>query len=176
MTELLDNVLTVSKAEAGKLGFEPRLLNLEQFCINLVEEMRLIAGDKYTIHFLSQGNCTNAYLDEKLLWHILNNLLSNAVKYSPAGSTVKFNLVSNQTAAIFTINDQGIGIPIADQAQLFESFHRASNVGTTAGTGLGLSIVKQAVDLHGGKISFVSEVGVGTKFTVIIPFPPLTEE
>lgn len=146
------------------------MLNLEQFCIDLVEEMLLIAGDKYAINFVSEGDCTQVCLDERLLRHILNNLLSNAIKYSPVPSTVKFHLVCDQTAAIFTIADQGIGIPIADQPQVFQSFHRASNVGTTPGTGLGLNIVKKAVDLHGGEIAFTTEAGVGTTFTVTLPF------
>ena len=71
--------------------------------------------------------------------------------------------------AIFYIQDEGIDIPTADQAQLFNSFHRASNVGTISGTGLGLAIVKKSVDLHSGKIAVTSEVGVGTKFTVTFP-------
>jgi signal transduction histidine kinase len=57
-----------------------------------------------------------------------------------------------------------------DQKQLFESFHRANNVGNIPGTGLGLAIVKQSVDLHGGKIAVESEVGLGTTFTVTLPF------
>jgi signal transduction histidine kinase len=71
--------------------------------------------------------------------------------------------------AIFQVKDYGIGIPKESQEKLFESFHRASNVGNIQGTGLGLSIVKRMVDLSGGEITFNSEVGVGTTFTVILP-------
>ena len=71
---------------------------------------------------------------------------------------------------ILKISDYGIGIPEADQVQLFESFHRASNVGNIPGTGLGLSIVKKCVDLHKGEISVDSQIGKGTTFTVTIPF------
>jgi signal transduction histidine kinase len=110
-----------------------------------------------------------ACMDEKLLRQILGNLLSNAIKYSSQGSDVLFNLVCTSEAAIFQIQDRGIGIPTADQAKMFETFHRASNVGTISGTGLGLAIVKKSVDLHGGKIAFTSQVGVGTTFTVTIP-------
>ncbi|MFO0123054.1 MAG: sensor histidine kinase, partial [Inhella sp.] len=69
----------------------------------------------------------------------------------------------------FDVVDQGIGIPEADQKRLFESFHRASNVGNISGTGLGLAIVKQSVELHGGRIEVHSTLGVGTTFTVYIP-------
>jgi signal transduction histidine kinase len=108
-------------------------------------------------------------MDEKLLRHIFSNLLSNAVKYSPSGGTVHFNLACEQEKAIFQVQDKGIGIPAAEQANLFDAFHRASNVGTISGTGLGLAIAKKSVDLHGGKIAVNSEVGVGTTFIVTIP-------
>lgn len=126
MTKLLDDVLLVSKAEAGKLEFKPTPLDLAKFCCDLAQEMQLIAGAKHTINFESLGQCTNICLDEKLLRHILNNLLSNAIKYSPDGGTVHFNLVCDQVCAIFRITDSGIGIPQADQAQLFQSFYRST--------------------------------------------------
>jgi len=177
MTQLLDGVLLIGKAEAGKLEFNPAPMDLEQFCRELVEEMELTAVHKYAIvfqtlfanAFLSQTDCTTTCLDEKLLRYILNNLLSNAMKYSPQGGKVYFDLIWGQTEAIFQIRDEGIGIPEADKAQLFHSFHRGSNVRNISGTGLGLSIVKQCVDLHGGKITFHSEVGVGSTFIVTLP-------
>lgn len=168
MTQLLNDVLLIGKAEAGKLEYKPDLLNLEQFCQSLVDEIQ-IGTHTHTVIFASEGDCENAYIDEKLLRHILNNLLSNAIKYSPESATVNFYLVCKQEEATFQIQDQGIGIPVAEQAQLFDSFHRASNVGTISGTGLGLSIVKKSVDLHGGTIAVKSVVGTGTTFTVTLP-------
>lgn len=168
MTSLLSNVLLIGEAEVGNLEFQPTTLNLIQFCHDLVEEIQLTASN-HIITFCTQEQSINACLDEKLLRQILNNLLSNAIKYSPQGSTVHFELVCQQGEAVFRIQDHGIGIPIADQAQLFNSFHRASNVGTISGTGLGLAIVKKSVDLHGGNIKVSSEVGVGTTFTVTLP-------
>ncbi len=173
MTSLLSNVLLIGEAEAGNLEFQPTTLNLIQFCHDLVEEIKLTASN-HIITFCTQEQSINACLDEKLLRQILNNLLSNAIKYSPQGSTVHFELVCQQGEAIFRIQDHGIGIPIADQAQLFNSFHRASNVGTISGTGLGLAIVKKSVDLHGGNIKVSSEVGVGTTFTVTLPVTSLS--
>jgi len=103
------------------------------------------------------------------LRQILSNLLSNAIKHSPKGSTVCFEASCQNGEVIFQIRDQGIGIPLEDQQRLFESFHRANNVGTIPGTGLGLAIVKKSVDLHGGQITVDSKVGVGTTFTVRLP-------
>lgn len=168
MTELLNDVLLIGKAEAGKLEFEPTPLNLVQFCRALVEEVQ-VTTTTHTIAFHTQGECTNTCMDEKLLRHILVNLLSNAIKYSPQADIVHFDLVCDQEVATFQVRDQGIGIPEIDQAKLFDSFHRASNVGTISGTGLGLAIVKKSVDLHNGKLTVASEVEVGTTFTVTLP-------
>lgn len=169
MTGLLNDVLLIGKAEAGKLEFSPTLIDISDFCRELVEAMQLTAGDRSIIFRNLTTGTTNYMMDEKLLRHILNNLLSNAIKYSPEGSTVNLDLICEQGEAIFRIQDRGIGIPEADRAQLFDSFYRSSNVGTISGTGLGLAIVKKSVDLHGGKITFESEIGVGTTFTVTLP-------
>ncbi|HEY9651068.1 MAG TPA: ATP-binding protein [Coleofasciculaceae cyanobacterium] len=181
MTQLLDDVLLVGKAEAQKMEFQPSSINLIQFCHSLVEELQLSTARNHSIVFASPGldgaqenealsnPYTSAVLDEKLLQHILSNLLSNAIKYSPVGSTIQFLLTCHEHQAIFQIQDRGIGIPDEDQLRLFEAFHRATNVGDIPGTGLGLVIIKNAVDLHGGKITVNSQVGVGTTFTVTLP-------
>ena len=176
MTQLLDDVLTIGKAEAGKLQFDPKLMDLVAFCGEIVESMQSFgtyqhtnASYQHTLTFATHGDCTNVQMDENLLEHILTNLLSNAIKYSPNGGTVQFDLICNQSSAVFRIQDSGIGIPIEDLETLFDSFGRASNVGTIQGTGLGLAIVKRCVDLHGGNIAIESTLGVGTTFTVTLP-------
>jgi len=170
MTQLLNDVLIIGKAEAGKLTFHPEPLDLCQFCWDLTEELSLNKSSELKkINFVVSGVCKTTNVDEKLLRHILTNLLSNAIKYSPPGSTVNFELVYQDNEISFQIQDIGIGIPTADLAHLFESFHRASNVGNISGTGLGLAIAKKCVELHGGAIAVKSEVGVGTTFEVRIP-------
>ncbi len=96
-------------------------------------------------------------------------MLSNAIKYSPQESTVRFDLECMESVAVLSIQDEGIGIPTEDLPKLFESFHRASNVGTIPGTGLGLAIVKKCMDLHGGQITVESVLDVGTTFVVTLP-------
>jgi PAS domain S-box-containing protein len=169
MTELLDDVLLFSKAEAGKLEFNPTPLVLKNFCSDLVEEIQLGIGEKHKITFVYSGPCLNLCMDEKLLLHILTNLLTNAIKYSPQNTIVHFGCYCEDGEVIFEIQDQGIGIPLEDQKQLFESFHRAKNVGSIPGTGLGLAIVQKSVERHRGRITVNSEVGVGTTFKVILP-------
>ncbi|HIK09392.1 MAG TPA: PAS domain S-box protein [Oscillatoriaceae cyanobacterium M33_DOE_052] len=177
MTQLLDDVLILGKAEAGKLEFKPDWLDVEDFCRDLVAEFEInLAGDRQ-IDFVAESQNTIAYMDRKLLRHILSNLVANALKYSPAGTPVLFNLIYGAGEVIFLVQDWGIGIPLSDQPRIFDSFHRGTNAGNIPGTGLGMAIVKQCVELHGGRISFVSEVGVGTQFRVVIPFKvqPLPE-
>ncbi len=175
MIQLLNDVLLIGKAEVGKLRCNPAPLDLVQFCQDLVDELQISAThfqdrcSAHTLTFTSQCNCISADLDEKLLRHILTNLLSNAIKYSPQGGTVYLDLICRPGEVNFQVQDQGIGITAADQPQLFDSFYRASNVGTIAGTGLGLAIVKNSVDLHGGTITVESKVGVGTTFLVSLP-------
>jgi two-component system, sensor histidine kinase and response regulator len=169
MTALLNDVLSIGQAEAGKLEFNPEPLDVEEFCGDLVEEIKLGNSAQHRIAFSNPSQLTKACMDKNLLRQILTNLLSNAIKYSPEGSTVILDLVCQDEKAIFHIKDEGIGISPEDQQRLFESFQRGSNVGKISGTGLGLTIVKKAVDLHGGQIAVKSEVGVGTTFSVEIP-------
>ncbi len=170
LSDLVSDVLFIGKAEADKLEFNPVALDLEGFCRELVEQMQLLSvTNEITLIFHSQGNCTNASLDERLLRQIITNLLSNAIKYSPRGSTVWFDLECIEGDATLSIKNSGIGIPAEDLPRLFDSFHRASNVGAIPGTGLGLAIVKKCVDLHGGQITVDSVEGVNTTFTVMLP-------
>ncbi|BDI14339.1 hypothetical protein ANSO36C_01410 [Nostoc cf. commune SO-36] len=174
-TQLLDDILLINKAEAGKLAFEPTSINLVDFCRSLVEEIQL-SFPNYTLVFchLFLGNSSidnhfKACIDKKLLRQILSNLLSNAVKYSPEGSNVQIDLLIQEKSAVFLIKDEGIGILPEEQENLFEPFYRATNVGNTPGTGLGLAIVNNCIDLHKGRIIFASQVGVGTTFRVELP-------
>lgn len=169
MIQLLDDVLLCSQAEAGKLEFNPKPLELKSFCADLIEELQLGIGEKHNITFNYSGINDSACMDKKLLQHILTNLLSNAIKYSPEGTTVLFCCSCQEEEVSFEIKDEGVGIPLEDQARLFESFYRAKNAASIPGTGLGLAIVQKSVELHGGKITMHSEEGLGTTFTVILP-------
>lgn len=169
MTRLLDDVLIISKAEAGKLTFDPESLDLTTFCKDLVEDLNSGIGSTCTIRLSHPDSPLLGEFDEKLLRQVLENLISNAIKYSPAESTVLFKLSGTDDTATFYIQDHGIGIPADDIPHLFEPFQRASNVGTISGTGLGLSIVKKAIELHQGTITVDSREGEGSLFMVTLP-------
>jgi PAS domain S-box-containing protein len=171
MKQLMEDVLFMGKSEAGQLECNPTPLHLEDFCRELIAEFMTIHHSKSEIVFNCNRDLTDACMDEQLLHYIFTNLLVNAVKYSPEGGNIQFNLTCDpdRGVALFTIQDQGIGIPETDQNRLFESFYRASNVHSIPGTGLGLVIVKRCVEAHKGEISVNSQTGAGTTFTITLP-------
>jgi PAS domain S-box-containing protein len=169
MVQMLNDILTINRAETGKLDFKPKRLDLESFCQQLIEEMRLHAGAQYQLNFTRAGIAIPVYLDEKLINSILSNLLWNAIKYSPQGGEISLTLEFQPTLVFLQIQDQGIGIPPEDLDQLFEAFHRGKNVKTIPGTGLGLVVVKKCVELHHGTISIASELNQGTTCKIVLP-------
>jgi len=169
MVQLLDDILTISRAESKNLTFKPQFLDLEQCCHHLMEEFEL--GDE-TLHlftFECHGIPYPMYLDEKLMHSALTNLVSNAVKYSPYGGMITIRLIFAENTVQVQVQDQGIGILPEDQVRLFEPFYRGKNSHTIQGTGLGLVVVQKCIELHQGKIEFLSQVGLGTTCTVTLP-------
>lgn len=169
MIQLLDDILTINRAETGKLELNPQPIDLEKFCQTLLEELRLNTSSKHQLSFSMTGQCCWVVLDQDLLYSILKNLLLNAIKYSPNEGEINLILSYEREEIVFQITDQGIGIPVDDQKHLFEPFCRGRNVGNIRGTGLGITLVKKCLDLQGGKISLHSEEGTGTTVTVTIP-------
>lgn len=173
MTHMLDDVLVIGRAEAERLEFNPAPLDLRSFCTALIHELDLAeaaAGrPEGRIAFAMADGEISASLDATLMRHILVNLLANGLKYSPGEQPVTLSVSSNGAALNLEVADNGIGIPAEDLPHLFDSFHRAKNVGTIQGTGLGLAIVRKAVELHGGKVEVTSEVGKGSRFVVTLP-------
>ena len=175
MAKLMDEVLLLARAEAGKLEFKPAPLDVVAFCARIISQVQSATSGRCPIHFRA-GTLPLVCGDEAFLCHILTNLLSNAVKYSPAGSAVELTLEQHGGIAVFRVKDNGIGIPAADQKQLFTAFYRGRNATHLPGSGLGLVIVKRCVELHGGDITCESTEGRGTTFTVSLPLFQATAE
>lgn len=169
MGDLMEQVLVLGGADAGKLAFAPEPVDLELLCAKLIDESLSSTARKCPVETHFDPALEGACGSESLIRHIFTNLLSNASKYSPPGSPVEFRVKREEGDAVFTVRDRGIGIPEVDQARIFEAFHRAGNVGELPGSGLGLLIARRCVRLHGGSIAFHSEVGTGTAFTVRLP-------
>ncbi|HEX2911272.1 MAG TPA: ATP-binding protein, partial [Chloroflexia bacterium] len=156
----------------NKLENNPALLNLDQFCYNMVAEIKQGVGSANAIYYRSELEAGKEYLlDEKLLRQILYNLLVNACKYSYPASTISFVASQSHTEdeIVFQVKNEGPGILPEDLPHLFEAFHRGKNTGTIRGNGLGLTIVKTSLDLMGGNITIDSQVGDITTFTVALP-------
>ena len=173
MSKLVDDMLQVNQIELDKTSFKPAPLDLLQFFSELIEQQRLTVSDRHELIFKITGKSQGFWGDKGLLRQIFTNLVTNAIKYSPEGGNIEFHLIGKDDRVTFSVQDEGIGIPQAEQKNLFKSFSRASNVDTIPGSGLGLVIVKSCVELHGGNISLDSQVGRGTKFTVSLPKRPI---
>jgi PAS domain S-box-containing protein len=169
MSDMMEDVLLLGRFEAERFHCQPEDLHLVSWSRRFIDEMRSATGGRANLELLLDEFEPMVCADEKLLRHILANLISNAVKYSEAGATVRLRIAREGPDAVFRVEDGGCGIPSADQARVFEAFHRGSNVNQMPGTGLGLVIVKRAVDLHHGQVSFTSAEGQGTTFTVKLP-------
>ena len=176
MSGLLEDVLLFSKAEAGRMEFNPIELDLKKFCVQLVDESLSATNRRCPIE-LSADIAEPARADEGLLRHIFSNLIANAAKYSPPGTPVKLSVTRDGGDAIFIVQDRGMGIPEADRKRLFTPFYRGKNVATIQGTGLGLVIVKHCVERHGGRIEVDSAEKLGTTVSVRLPlFSPAHTE
>ncbi|GAB4514286.1 MAG: PAS domain S-box protein [Anaerolineae bacterium] len=169
LISLLDDMLALSKAEDVSFAFQPTRLNLVALCNEIMQELAQRVNKTYVLDYEALQDQLDVIGDERLLRYILNNLLSNAVKYTPGGGKITVRVFQQEDDIVFSVRDQGIGIPLKDQDKLFVAFHRAHNVGGIPGTGLGLAITKQAIELHDGRIDVESQEGVGTLFTVHLP-------
>jgi signal transduction histidine kinase len=167
MNDLIAEVLLLGRLESGRLPFQPQAASPANLCRELARQTETATHRRNPIQVNAPDS--EALLDGALLTAILGNLLANAVKYSPAGRPVALDVVRSGANLVFTVRDEGIGIPEADLPRVFDPFHRCANVGDTPGSGLGLAIVQRAVTLHGGTLALASRVGAGTTFTVTLP-------
>lgn len=167
MTQMIDDILVISKIEARRLEVQHTPLDAVAFCHHLIEELTTIFGRAIALQCRRKSLVVQ--LDEQLLRSILTNILTNAIRYSPDDSVITVKLECQKHHVLFRVTDQGIGIPEGDRPYLFEPFHRGKNVSNIPGTGLGLNIVKRFVDLLRGTIEVESTPGQGTTFCVLLP-------
>ena len=169
LTGMLDDILTISHTDSGVIIFNPKIIDLQQLCLDVINEINHKASEKHNFTFNFNSEDKKFLLDPKLVRFIIINLLSNAFKYSINGGCINLNVSAGPSRLEITVSDEGIGIPGKDMENLFNPFFRGSNTAEIEGTGLGLSIVKRAVELHGGWINCRSNPGEGTIFNVKIP-------
>lgn len=169
LTGILNDFLSLSKLEEGKIEYKPSEFEMISFCNETVDEIQGLLKPGQYIKFEGELAETVLFLDKRVLKNVLFNLLSNASKYSGEDAKIICHHSIVNQHLYLQIVDEGIGIPEADQQHLFGRFFRASNSVNIQGTGLGLNIVKQYVELMKGTVSYESEEGKGSTFSVTIP-------
>lgn len=166
---ILNDFLSLSKLEEGKIKPSPEQIDLVHFSKMLLSDMEFGLKQNQKINFITALDELTIELDAKLLWRVFMNLLSNASKYSPEGTAIDFKITTTHKAVCIEITDYGMGIPEEEQKRLFQRFFRAKNATNIEGTGLGLNIVKQYVELMHGHIGFKSELHKGSAFYIKFP-------
>lgn len=165
LTDLLNDVLSVSKLEEGKVQSNPEPFTVSEVVNEILETLQTIVKPGQKISYTRKGD-EIITLDKKILKHILLNLISNALKFSGDNAEIKVKTLVKNNCLTLTVSDNGIGISEEDQKHLFERFFRGKNVTNIQGTGLGLNIVAQYVKLLNGNIEVKSKLNNGTTFTI----------
>jgi signal transduction histidine kinase len=166
---MINDILELAKLEAGKMRLHPEPLEITSICEHAAAMFREQAEKKnIDLKVLPDAAAPSIRQDAGKLHQILTNLTSNAVKFTPEGGRVTIRATADDTEAVFTVSDTGVGIAPEEQELVFEKFRQAANPLTReqGGTGLGLSIVRELAKLLGGDVTVHSELGRGSTFTV----------
>jgi two-component system phosphate regulon sensor histidine kinase PhoR len=175
LARLTDDLLKLSRIEAGRLELELRPVRVEALVNGCVETSRLNAKARgLEIQVDLPQNTPAVRGDGAQLGEVLQNLLDNAVQYTPAGGKIEVKARPNGHEVVFTVSDTGIGIPESDLERIFERFYRvdAARSREAGGTGLGLAIARHIVEAHNGRIWVESAIGQGSRFHFSIPTAP----
>jgi PAS domain S-box-containing protein len=167
LTEILEDILSLSKLEEGKIEVQWININIKELVADLLEELQTILkpGQSFDYQFSGLEHWIG---DPKILRNTIMNLISNAIKFSHESKPIGIELYRTKDQLTIVVQDQGLGIPPSEMPHLFQRFHRASNAINIPGTGLGLSIVKRCVELMNGDISVKSQIEKGTTFTIVL--------
>ena len=172
LLSLINDILDLSKVEAGKMELEPAVFNLRELLegsLVMVKERALAHGLTLSLDIAEEIDTFIG--DERKVKQVLFNLLSNAVKFTPDKGKVSVTATKTDGVVQVVVRDTGIGIAAEDQQQIFAAFQQVGKgrVGKAEGTGLGLALTKKFVELHGGQMWVESSVGKGSAFTFTLP-------
>lgn len=174
LLELINDILDLSKIEAGKFDFYPESFSIDDLCRSSLAFIKTQAAKKsITVTYANESATTKIFADSRRLKQILVNLLTNAVKFTPEKGHVTLQVKSNTEKSLiqFSVIDTGIGISERDMRKLFQPFVQVESSLNRhhEGTGLGLALVQKLTDLHGGSVEVESEIGKGSRFTIYLP-------
>lgn len=172
LVELIDDLLDVTRLQAGQLELHIEPTNLIDLARRVIGKLR-ITTEQHTLDLHTSLEYLVVSLDPRRMEQVLNNIIGNAIKYSPDGGTIDVTISEDceQQLALISVKDQGIGIPVQQQSRVFGRFVRADNARAygIGGTGLGLYLSRELVERHGGRIWFESAEGKGSTFSISLP-------
>jgi signal transduction histidine kinase len=172
MLRLINDLLDISRIEAGRLDLDMQLSDLKSLIEHNVSLNRILAsGKKVAIELNANCDLPRMMIDATKIEQVLDNLIGNAIKYSPPESTIQVDLSERPEQIVIAVHDQGVGIAPGDQEKLFRPFSRlaAQGTGGEKSTGLGLVICRRIIEGHHGKIWVESEPGKGSTFSIVLP-------
>jgi len=169
LNSILNDFLSIERIDSGKVKYRFTSFMLSKVVNEAIYNANMLLKPGQRINYPKDIDDVIINQDEKILELILSNLINNAIKYSPQNSNIYLEFILNQKKLIFKIIDEGIGIPLEDQKNIFQRYFRAENALLEQGTGIGLNIVKGHVESLGGNINFTSEENKGSTFTVELP-------
>jgi signal transduction histidine kinase len=172
LNKLIDNILDFSKIEAGRKTYNFAAADMAEVIENVLSSYRYqIINSGFNIQTNIPACLPPVLIDRDAMAQAISNLLDNAIKYSREVKQLSITTDRRGSDLSVEIRDHGIGIPRAEQAKIFEKFYRVGNglVHDVKGSGLGLSLVKHIIEAHKGTISVESEVGKGSRFTILLP-------
>ncbi len=174
MELLVSDLLDGARIEAGKLSLRQEPTDLVALCRQVIDEQG--TDTQRTIDLCAPEATLWTQVDPDRLSQVLINLITNAAKYSPPNAPITVGVDHDEATVRLWVRDRGIGIPLAAQPHIFERFYRAPEAevqtGSRLGVGLGLYITRELVERHGGTITFTSDPGQGSTFTVTLPRLP----
>jgi signal transduction histidine kinase len=170
LNDLVSKVLNIAAFESEKISLVKEEINVDELVQDVIISEKLKTNKEVDITFENK-NVRTVIADRLHFRNVLSNLVDNAIKYSGDRVKIDISCFENENKAVFSVKDNGMGIPSGHLKQVFDKFHRVptGNVHNVKGTGLGLSYVKYIVEAHGGSISVKSEINAGSEFTFSIP-------
>jgi signal transduction histidine kinase len=171
LTHLVDSLLTMARADAGRIQLRRSQVNLFDLAKESCGLLDVLAEEKHQMMTVEGDRSIIVQADQTILRQALLNLIHNAVKYSPEDGSIGISISASGSSAIIDVRDTGPGIPQEHRAQVFERFYRVDRARARAagGAGLGLSISRWAVTIHGGTIELENAPGGGSIFRISLP-------
>jgi signal transduction histidine kinase len=171
LNKMIDNILDFSKIEAGRKTYNLASEDMAEVIESVLSSYRYQINSGFDIQTNFQPELPPVLIDREAMAQAISNLVDNAIKYSGKVKQLSITTETRSTNLSIEIADQGIGIPRAEQTKIFEKFYRVGNglVHDVKGSGLGLSLVKHIIEAHKGTISVESDVGKGSRFTILLP-------